>query len=404
MFRFPLRACLLSIVALAGWSARTCHADDPPAKAGEKKAINTADSAKTETKASAADLQAWKKAIARRDEIQKELVKLQKDAGSADATARQKIGLRFNDLRAEFETDLQPRIISLAPRVFTADPTDADAAAIMLTRAVKENKYAEAIRLADRVIAAGKSTPSILVQKATAQFNMNDFDGAKKILDEVKAADERLFGQLAAPFLAQCVKHIAYWKVEQDLRAKEALADDLPRVLLKTNRGDIVLELFENEAPNTVANFISIVESHKYDGVGFHRVIPDFMAQGGNVGELGYNIACECYRDDTRKHFMGSLSMAHAGRDTGGAQFYITHRPTDHLNYEKGKPEANHTVFGRVIQGMDVALELKQGDKIVTATVVRKRDHVYAPETLADKRKRDGAKQSGAKTKTPGGN
>jgi peptidyl-prolyl cis-trans isomerase B (cyclophilin B) len=80
--------------------------------------------------------------------------------------------------------------------------------------------------------------------------------------------------------------------------------------------------------------------------------------------------------------------MAHAGRDTGGSQFFITHRPTAHLNFEEGKSMNNHTVFGRVIRGLDVALSLKKGDKIETARVVRKRDHKYVPETLAEKRRR----------------
>ncbi|MBS0264346.1 MAG: peptidylprolyl isomerase [Planctomycetes bacterium] len=173
----------------------------------------------------------------------------------------------------------------------------------------------------------------------------------------------------------------------------------MPRVVLQTNEGKIVLELFENEAPNTVANFISLVEAKKYNGVKFHRVIPGFMAQGGDPNTLddnprndgqggpGYTIDCECYTDKARMHFQGSLSMAHAGKDSGGSQFFLTFVPTTHLNWSKGKEESNHTVFGRIIEGLDVALALKIGDEIQKAEVVRKRDHAYAPKKKADKSK-----------------
>ncbi|MDA7527356.1 peptidylprolyl isomerase [bacterium] len=159
----------------------------------------------------------------------------------------------------------------------------------------------------------------------------------------------------------------------------------------KTSRGDIVLELFENEAPNTVANFISLVEKEFYNGLKFHRVLPNFMAQGGcplsktdparaGSGGPGYNIACEAYRKDARRHFSGSLSMAHAGKDTGGSQFFITHLPTPFLDKEV-QPSSVHTVFGRVVEGLNVARELQKDDTIESATVIRKRNHEYVPET-----------------------
>jgi cyclophilin family peptidyl-prolyl cis-trans isomerase len=164
----------------------------------------------------------------------------------------------------------------------------------------------------------------------------------------------------------------------------------LPRVKLQTTKGDIVIELFENEAPDTVGNFISLVEDGFYNDLSFHRVLKNFMAQGGDpkgdgTGGPGYNIYCECYKPDYRRHFQGSLSMAHAGRDTGGSQFFLTFRQTPHLN-------GRHTCFGRVIEGMDVLSRLQRvnpempgdetPDKIVKAEVVRKRDHAYAPRKV----------------------
>ncbi|HEY1066606.1 MAG TPA: peptidylprolyl isomerase [Pirellulales bacterium] len=184
-------------------------------------------------------------------------------------------------------------------------------------------------------------------------------------------------------------------QAEKDIRAAEAKADDLPRVLLSTSKGDMTLELYENEAPNTVANFVSLVEKGFYNGKIFHRVLEDFMAQGGcptgtGTGGPGYGIACECYLPNARRHFPATLSMAHAGRDTGGSQFFITFGTTSHL-------DGKHTVFGRVIKGEEVLAKLQRvdpgrpvpgvtPDKIVTAKVIRKRDHEYAPKTLPSRR------------------
>lgn len=181
------------------------------------------------------------------------------------------------------------------------------------------------------------------------------------------------------------------WQKEQQLRAQEATADNLPRVKFHTTRGDITIELFENEAPQAVANFISLVKAGYYDGLTFHRVLPAFMAQGGDNqrGGPGYNIRCECYQPGYRKHFRGSLSMAKPSnppRDSAGSQFFLTFVPTSYL-------DGKHTVFGRVIEGMDAASALKRRnpngrgpkpapDKIVKAHVIRDRGHAYEFEKL----------------------
>jgi peptidyl-prolyl cis-trans isomerase B (cyclophilin B) len=137
---------------------------------------------------------------------------------------------------------------------------------------------------------------------------------------------------------------------------------------IETSKGTIVAELFDAEAPNTVANFEKLAKSQFYDGTRFHRVIRDFMIQGGDPlsrdpgnprvgsGGPGYKIKCETDRN-THKHVAGTLSMAHAGKDTGGSQFFICHGPQRHL-------DGVHTVFGQVTKGMDVVLEIKQNDVI----------------------------------------
>lgn len=131
----------------------------------------------------------------------------------------------------------------------------------------------------------------------------------------------------------------------------------MKKAIIETEKGNIVLELFEKEAPKTVANFEKLIRQGFYNGLTFHRVIPDFVIQGGcpkgdGTGGPGYTIKCEI---NPKKHGSGALSMAHAGRDTGGSQFFITHTPQPHL-------DGMHTVFGKVIDGMDVVYRISQGD------------------------------------------
>jgi cyclophilin family peptidyl-prolyl cis-trans isomerase len=181
---------------------------------------------------------------------------------------------------------------------------------------------------------------------------------------------------------------------EAAIRETEAKADDLPRVKLTTSKGEITLELFENEAPQTVANFLTLAKQGFYDGSPFHRVLPGFMAQGGSKtadgeGGPGYTIRCECYEPDARMHFRGSLSMAKTQlRDSGNSQFFLTFTPTPHLN---GK----HTVFGRVINGLEVLGDIQRRDptkpnqptpdRIIKAEVLRDRGHAYDFEKLPER-------------------
>lgn len=132
------------------------------------------------------------------------------------------------------------------------------------------------------------------------------------------------------------------------------------------NGEKIIIELYEDAAPGTVANFEKLANDKFYDGVTFHRVIPGFVAQGGDptgtgAGGPGYSIKCET-EGNPHTHVAGSLSMAHAGKDTGGSQFFLVHEPQPHL-------DGVHTVFGQVTEGMDVVLRIKQGDAMETVVV-----------------------------------
>ncbi len=132
---------------------------------------------------------------------------------------------------------------------------------------------------------------------------------------------------------------------------------------IHTAKGVMKVEFYEKDAPNTVANFIKLSKEGFYDGLSFHRVIPNFVIQGGcpkgnGTGGPGYQIDCEL-TGDNQYHDRGVLSMAHAGRNTGGSQFFICHsrENTKHL-------DRNHTCFGKVVEGVDIVDEIKQGDKI----------------------------------------
>lgn len=140
----------------------------------------------------------------------------------------------------------------------------------------------------------------------------------------------------------------------------------MKKAIIETAKGNIELKLFEKDAPNTVANFEKLIKEGFYDGLTFHRVIPDFVIQGGcpkgnGTGGPGYTIKCET-EGNPNKHGTGALSMAHAGKDTGGSQFFITHSPQPHL-------DGVHTVFGKVTKGMDVVNSIKPGDIMTKVTI-----------------------------------
>ena len=142
---------------------------------------------------------------------------------------------------------------------------------------------------------------------------------------------------------------------------------------IETSKGTIVADLFDTEVAGTVSNFEKLANSEFYDGTRFHRVIPNFMIQGGDpfsrepgnprvgTGGPGYKIKCETHLN-THKHVAGTLSMAHAGKDTGGSQFFICHSPQPHL-------DRVHTVFGQVTKGLEVIQAIRQNDELKSVRV-----------------------------------
>ena len=266
------------------------------------------------------------------------------------------------ELRIEYATRLKqssqyPRVIELLSEG-DFDPAEHPEAYVMLSDALfAQEEYEQALETLNVI------PEDVLTEKP----------GIKATIDREKPIQE---------------EYVELWAAEQELRAAEASADDLPRAEIVTARGPIVVELFENQAPNTVANFISLAESDFYDGTTFHRVIGEFMSQGGDIfskegedgvpgtGNPGYYLPDEHTGDNYRNHFTGSLAMAKTtAPNTAGSQFYISHKATPWLN---GK----HTVFGRVLQGLDIARSIQVDDMIEDVKILRKRDHEYEPQTI----------------------
>jgi peptidyl-prolyl cis-trans isomerase B (cyclophilin B) len=148
--------------------------------------------------------------------------------------------------------------------------------------------------------------------------------------------------------------------------------------LIKTEKGTLKVEFYDKDAPKTVANFVKLAKEGYYDGLHFHRVIPDFVVQGGcpyskdlsdpRVGTGGPGYAIDCELDgDNQYHDRGVLSMAHAGRNTGGSQFFICHSRSNTAHLDR-----NHTCFGKVVEGVDLVDAIQQGDLIEKIEIVEK--------------------------------
>lgn len=242
--------------------------------------------------------------------------------------------------------------------------------------------------------------PSVLEYEFLANYAIERFENAASAMARLeKAAGGANLPEAARNEFARAKGELQATmdKYQQELmiRRLEANTDDLPKVLLVTTEGDIMIELFENHAPNTVANFIHLIRDQKfYDGKLFHLVKPGEYAMTGSpagdgMGDAGYRIPCECYNEKIRSHFRGTLSMMAPEKDRGGSQFFITQQPNPHTY------DGKYTAFGRVVEGMDVVMRLQNVDmtsrmasktdvsKITRAEVIRARSHTYMPEKVA---------------------
>jgi cyclophilin family peptidyl-prolyl cis-trans isomerase len=386
--------------------ARPVSAQDPPPQDGPGESVatpadeptNNADEGAVTEAAEPSPEQvraAYEAKFAQWKEILKRLRTLRHDYQIADEADREALERQWEETMAQANL-VFPELTSAALAAYQAAPNEDRELTVFLVKALEDlvarDQYAAAAALGTVLVENQCDAPEVYQETGNALFSLHEFERALELLDatERTGALDINIGALRG----QVETYVKLWEQERATREKEAEADDLPRVRLTTTKGEIVVELFENEAPDTVGNFISLVNSGFYDGLTFHRVISGFMAQGGcpegnGSGGPGYRIYDETDKPDARKHFRGSLSMAKtAAPHSGGSQFFITFRPTPQLN-------GVHTVFGRVIEGMEVADSLQryeagaegseagpQPDRIIKAEVIRDRGHEYVPNKV----------------------
>ncbi len=306
-------------------------------------------------------------------------------------------------------TEMSVRLQSLVEEAYVANPADPDKEEFLISMAYakyKQDKFEESLRLCKVLLNTQTDVRGgVLDLTAQNEYLLNNYDEAQRLIAEAETELNKVQRPLAAETQAMRTNleaDRAAWQEELAFQQADATPEGdpnaLPRVELETTKGKIVIELFENEAPNTVANFITLVRNGTYNGTPFHRVIEGFMAQGGDpngdgTGDAGYKIPFESNKEPYRKHFRAAVAMAHGpqSKDTGGTQFYIVYRRTGsrHLDGE-------HTVFGRVIEGMDAATDfarpapgsrdptIENPDRILTATVLNARDHEYTFRKVGD--------------------
>jgi cyclophilin family peptidyl-prolyl cis-trans isomerase len=418
-------------------SNKAANVKQAPASAPSKNAV--------ELQASAKDVEAAKAAFdARFNEYKsaiREIEQTSTDFQTADAATREKLNEKWTSQIAHAKT-LVDGMVEAAMAAYAAAPNTDKQISKLLSAVAKHytvgrqvgpgqpsrsnpediyypidggDEYERALPIVKLLIEKHADDKQLYVWGFVCAYMTNDYELAKNYLAKMKetnalqqiadiaakgdkAEKEAGLMKLVMETISKCLSNLEeyteLWKKESQIRAAEAKANDLPRVKLTTTKGEITIELFENEAPQTVANFITLVKQGFYSGSPFHRVLPEFMAQGGaktddGQGGPGYTIHDECYRPDYRRHFRGSLSMAHRGRDTGSSQFFLTFVPTSHLN-------GIHTVFGRVIEGIEVLGDLQhrspeheqqppKADRIIKAEVIRDRGHEYKFEKLEEK-------------------
>jgi cyclophilin family peptidyl-prolyl cis-trans isomerase len=362
----------------------------------------------------------------------REIEKLQSEFQTADAAKRQQLNATLTAQVAHAQT-LINEMVEAAMEAYRASPNSNQQITDLLTSVARYyvvgrelpqsngridggDQYERALPIIKVLVEGGAADQELLLWGFLSAFATNDYDLAERYLQQAQQAnppeqeDESQSDTaktntmgLIAKFAPDVARYRELWAKESAIRAAESEANDLPQVKFTTTKGEITLELFENEAPQSVANFLTLVKQGHYDGSPFHRVIAKFMAQGGaknddGSGELGYAIRDESTKPNRRTHFRGSLSMARLPglRDSGSSQFFLTFVPTPHLDGE-------HTVFGRVTDGLEVLADLQRrepspdpqanaalpkADRILKAEVLRDRGHEYVFDKLPEPRPR----------------
>ena len=286
------RTMMTSVLILASFAATGWTADKPaePAAAVAKPGPQTQEFQRVFTE--------WKTLLG-------ELAGLQVKYRTADEEKRTEIQQQWNQLVAKGEL-LEQKLIETAEKAYIEAPNADKQIVEFLVRIVgskvKNDDYEPAARIGKLLMENKCGDKRLLGMAGVAAFSVSDYDAAGQYLKQAEenkvpiATGRDYVDGLVQAFLREPARFKQTWAKEQKIRENEANADNLPRVLLKTARGDIEIELFENEAPQAVANFIYLVQKGFYNGLAFHRVLPGFMAQGGcpkgdGTGGPGYNLS-----------------------------------------------------------------------------------------------------------------
>ncbi|MGN1273620.1 MAG: peptidylprolyl isomerase [Thermoguttaceae bacterium] len=330
-------------------------------------------------------------------EVSAQIEKLQQDF---EAAAKAQDQAKIKEIQASARTILKQaettfmNAVPVASALYAkTDGTNDELNQFMLTYAnylLTVDNYDAAYQLFASFLSKGmhKNHPEIFEMAGVAAFGSNRFNAAKKCFNYATQTKTPL-SQQAQMYRDDITNYYEKeWMLEVQKEQQEAQANNLPEVLIRTTAGDMKVVLYENEAPNTVASFITLVEKGFYNGLSFHRVLPGFMAQGGcpkgdGTGDAGYKLPEEFSKPGARKHFRGSLAMARSmDPNSAGSQFYISFLPTKFL-------DGQYTVFGRVVEGLDTLSNIQRVDperpipglektKIIEMRVLRKRNHDYS--------------------------
>lgn len=390
--------CLIGLASLLA-AAGALGQEDKDAKA-KTDAKSEAKDAKTDTKTADAAAEGASGARAAFDahiekwkQILKDLRKVKLDYQTATEADQSKFQQQWDALIAQGQQmlpELRESGLTAYEEAGGADPQLERFLVKMVFDAVQNHEMEVGYDLAMQLLKLGCTDKNLYDAAGVAAFCTNHFEVAEKYLKLAK--DNGVLSPDGGQYLPKINQQKEQWLKEAEIRQKESEADDLPQVRLTTTKGVIELELFENQAPDTVGNFVHLVEKGFYNDLTFHRVVSDPpVAQGGDpkgdgTGGPGWTIYDEVNRDNYRRHFRASISMAkQAEPDTGGSQFFLCFRPTPHL-------DGKHTCFGRITKGLDVLSQLQKinpemptgavPDKIVKAEVIRKRDHAYVPKKV----------------------
>ena len=330
-------------------------------------------------------------------EVSAQVGKLQKDF---DAAVKAQDQAKIKEIQAaapgvlrQVESSFMNAVPVATKLYFNSDGTNEDLNQFMLMYAnylLTVDNYDDAYKLFVTFLSKGmhKNHAEIFEMAGIAAFGSNHFNAAKKCFDYATQTKTPLSQQAQMYWDSITNYYEKEWMLETQKEQQETQANNLPEVLIRTTAGDMKVVLYENDAPNTVASFITLVEKGFYNGLSFHRVLPGFMAQGGcpkgdGTGDAGYKLPEEFSKDGARKHFRGSLAMARSmDPNSAGSQFYISFLPTQFL-------DGQYTVFGRVVEGLDTLSKIERIDpdhpipglkktQIIEMKVLRKRNHDYS--------------------------